>query len=260
MEYAVYVLDVQHIVLDNLQFMMGTGAAGRASYDKYEMQERALEAFRRFATDKNVHVTVVIHPRKEPDGIALSLSSVFGSAKATQEADTVIALQILHKNQKRLDVLKNRYDGTLDTMMLHYDPRSQSYTAEPSGDGEGGTAGGGGVVQSGQEIYQGWADGFRRDGGVPPLQQDHQQDHQQSPSRPQYQERIVEPRRSYDPSTSPPSSPNSMQGKPRGGGPDHDERDWTAQPGRQHQQARTKSTSARSLRELPEDAYDHVDW
>ena len=40
-----------------------------------------------------MHVTLVIHPRKESEGSDLNISSVFGSAKATQEADNVIILQ-----------------------------------------------------------------------------------------------------------------------------------------------------------------------
>lgn len=35
----------------------------------------------------------MIHPRKEDDRMALGMSSIFGSAKATQEADMVIILQ-----------------------------------------------------------------------------------------------------------------------------------------------------------------------
>jgi len=48
---------------------------------------------RRFATDKNVHVSLVVHPRKEDEFSRLGLSSIFGSAKATQEADLVVILQ-----------------------------------------------------------------------------------------------------------------------------------------------------------------------
>ena len=40
-----------------------------------------------------MHVTIVVHPRKEDEGVRLGLSSIFGSAKATQEADAVIILQ-----------------------------------------------------------------------------------------------------------------------------------------------------------------------
>jgi twinkle protein len=41
-----------------------------------------------------VNVILVMHPRKEEEGVRLSMSSVFGSAKATQEADLVLILQV----------------------------------------------------------------------------------------------------------------------------------------------------------------------
>jgi twinkle protein len=91
MDYAVYVNDVEHIVLDNLQFMLGVGA-GRG-FERFDQQERALDLFRQFATSKNVHITLVVHPRKEAENVNLGISSVFGTAKATQEADNVIIVQ-----------------------------------------------------------------------------------------------------------------------------------------------------------------------
>jgi twinkle protein len=121
MEYAVYVHDVQHVILDNLQFMMsGHGKVGSLrrvcvlrshalnlqGYDKFEQQERALDKFRKFASAKNIHLSLVIHPRllvigdlnvllkrfltvhvdfrKEDEDAKLKMSSVFGTAKATQ--------------------------------------------------------------------------------------------------------------------------------------------------------------------------------
>lgn len=84
MEFAVYAYDVEHVVLDNLNFMMSGQGRG---YDKFEAQERcvlkprmpmpslacralkraawhrALDRFRKFATHNNVHLTLVIHPR-----------------------------------------------------------------------------------------------------------------------------------------------------------------------------------------------------
>ncbi|RLO05732.1 hypothetical protein DYB28_008294, partial [Aphanomyces astaci] len=105
MEYAVYAYDVQHVILDNVQFMMSGQGRG---YDKFERQDAALDKFRKFATAKNVHVTLVIHPRKEQDDTDLTLSSVFGTAKATQEADNVLILQ-RNRGDVKLDVRKNRY-------------------------------------------------------------------------------------------------------------------------------------------------------
>ena len=56
-------------------------------------KSNAISVFRQFATKHNVHITLVIHPRKEMDRVPLGISSVFGTAKATQEADNVLILQ-----------------------------------------------------------------------------------------------------------------------------------------------------------------------
>ena len=67
-------------------------------------QDRAIQKFRQFATQRNVHVTLVIHPRKEEDNEPLGMQSVFGGAKATQEADNIFILQ--HENKsKYLEVM-----------------------------------------------------------------------------------------------------------------------------------------------------------
>jgi len=113
MDYAVYKHDIQHIILDNLQFMMpgGTGAEafkgggssavlGKSSFNnnfntsysdisrytagldvgtkfspisKFETQDLAIQAFRKFATINNVNVILVIHPRKEDDNLPLGM-------------------------------------------------------------------------------------------------------------------------------------------------------------------------------------------
>lgn len=120
MEYAVYAYDVQHILLDNIQFMMAGQGRG---FDKFERQDAALDKFRKFASQKNVHLTLVIHPRKEQEDQDLTLTSVFGTAKATQEADNVLILQRTRGNSK-LDVRKNRFDGTLGSIPLTFDADS----------------------------------------------------------------------------------------------------------------------------------------
>ncbi|KAI9922146.1 hypothetical protein PsorP6_000201 [Peronosclerospora sorghi] len=122
MEYAVYAYDVQHILLDNVQFMMAGQGRG---FDKFERQDAALDKFRKFASAKNVHLTLVIHPRKEQEDEELTLSSVFGTAKATQEADNVLILQRT-RGKSKLDIRKNRFDGTLGSIPLRYDPDSAS--------------------------------------------------------------------------------------------------------------------------------------
>ena len=62
MEYAVYAHDVGHIIIDNLQFMLSSQAK---QTDLCDIQNAAVAAFRRFATQRNVHLSVVVHPRKE---------------------------------------------------------------------------------------------------------------------------------------------------------------------------------------------------
>ena len=86
---------------------------------RFDAQERALCEFRKFATAQNVHVTLVIHPRKEPEDQALNISSVFGTAKATQEADNVLIIQN-ENGQKKLEVKKNRFDGDLGCVGLRF--------------------------------------------------------------------------------------------------------------------------------------------
>ncbi|KAF1785135.1 P-loop containing nucleoside triphosphate hydrolase [Phytophthora cactorum] len=122
MEYAVYAYDVQHILLDNVQFMMAGQGRG---FDKFERQDAALDKFRKFASSKNVHLTLVIHPRKEQEDQDLTLSSVFGTAKATQEADNVLILQRT-RGESKLDIRKNRFDGTLGSIPLKFEPDSAS--------------------------------------------------------------------------------------------------------------------------------------
>jgi twinkle protein len=122
MEYAVYAYDVQHILLDNVQFMMAGQGRG---FDKFERQDAALDKFRKFASAKNVHLTLVIHPRKEQEDQDLTLSSVFGTAKATQEADNVLILQRT-RGESKLDIRKNRFDGTLGSIPLKFDMDSAS--------------------------------------------------------------------------------------------------------------------------------------
>lgn len=126
MEYAVYVHDVQHIILDNMQFMLSRNTRGFSNFDKFDMQDIAIQKFRTFATEHDVHVTLVVHPRKEAEGDRLGMSSFYGSAKSTQEADNVFILQV-DGNRKFIEVKKNRFDGTTGYCPLHFDSDSKRY-------------------------------------------------------------------------------------------------------------------------------------
>ncbi|KAI7862370.1 P-loop containing nucleoside triphosphate hydrolase protein [Spinellus fusiger] len=113
--HAVNTHDVRHIILDNLQFMLSQ--QGRSSLDRWELQDEAIAEIRRFSTQQDVHITLVVHPRKDI-GEQLDVNSVFGSAKVTQEADNVVIIQKPNgdNGQRTLDIKKNRYDGTLGSM------------------------------------------------------------------------------------------------------------------------------------------------
>ncbi len=69
-------------------------------------------------------MVLVIHPRKEDDAVSLGISSIFGTAKATQEADLVLILQKGRDGLMSLDVKKNRYDGMLGKVPLDFNPTS----------------------------------------------------------------------------------------------------------------------------------------
>lgn len=125
MEYAVYVYDVEHIILDNLQFILSGQTSNQ--FDRFDLQDKAFEKFRRFATKYNVHVSLVVHPRKEDEDSQLSTASVFGSAKVTQEADNIIILQ-RGLQYKYLEVTKNRFDGDLGKVAVDYHKSSNRFT------------------------------------------------------------------------------------------------------------------------------------
>uniref|UniRef100_A0A8C3TYG6 SF4 helicase domain-containing protein n=1 Tax=Catharus ustulatus TaxID=91951 RepID=A0A8C3TYG6_CATUS len=80
MQHAVYMYDITHVVVDNLQFMMGHE---HISVDRLAAQDYIVGAFRKFATDNTCHITLIIHPRKEDDEKELQTASIFGSAKVS---------------------------------------------------------------------------------------------------------------------------------------------------------------------------------
>ncbi|KAL4122384.1 hypothetical protein QTP88_014719 [Uroleucon formosanum] len=131
---AVYVYDIGHVIIDNVQFMMGIGAKYDMGSERFWQQDSIIAEFRRFATYSNCHVTLVMHPRKEKDVEQLSISSIFGTAKATQEADNILIIQnkIMESLQikKYLQVSKNRYSGNLGVMSLEFNKQSLSFSQQ----------------------------------------------------------------------------------------------------------------------------------
>ncbi|XP_063834698.1 mitochondrial DNA helicase [Ostrinia nubilalis] len=128
-EHARYMHDIAHVIVDNVQFMLGLGE--ERDGDRYHRQDAVIAAFRTFATARHCHVTLVMHPRKERESEDLSTSSIFGSAKASQEADNVLIVQDKRltavRGKKYLQVAKNRYSGDLGIVPLDFDKDSLSY-------------------------------------------------------------------------------------------------------------------------------------
>jgi twinkle protein len=44
MSHAVYVHDITHVIIDNMQFMLGS--AGSGTFDRFGVQDQAIEMFR----------------------------------------------------------------------------------------------------------------------------------------------------------------------------------------------------------------------
>uniref|UniRef100_A0A1B6CJG9 SF4 helicase domain-containing protein n=2 Tax=Clastoptera arizonana TaxID=38151 RepID=A0A1B6CJG9_9HEMI len=130
-EHATYVHDIAHVVIDNVQFMLGMSNNDAGSFDRFYRQDAMIAAFRYFATTYNCHVTLVIHPRKEKDGELLTTNSIFGGAKASQESDNILIIQQKTlqslKLKKFLQVAKNRYCGDLGVLPLDFDKVSLSF-------------------------------------------------------------------------------------------------------------------------------------
>ena len=76
-----------------------------------------------------MHVFLIIHPKKVDDENNLQVSSIFGTAKSTQEADTVLILQKTENvpNVRTLMVKKNRYDGELGNQHMAFLPDTRRY-------------------------------------------------------------------------------------------------------------------------------------
>lgn len=122
-EFAIYTYDISHIVIDNLQFLLSGQGRG---FEKFDLQDEAVSRFRKLATSKNVHISLVIHPRKVDDTQEINMSSIFGTAKSTQEADNVFLIQN-HKGYKVLELKKNRFDGEVGSIALGFDKDTKRY-------------------------------------------------------------------------------------------------------------------------------------
>lgn len=112
--FAVLNNDIQIIVLDNLQFMTGHNP----KQNKFDIQDEIIHKLRLFATDKNVHIFLVIHPKKTDE--ALRITSIFGTGKASQEADNIMIIQNF-KGLRIIEIAKNRFNGNTGKAVLAFD-------------------------------------------------------------------------------------------------------------------------------------------
>ncbi|KFD56527.1 hypothetical protein M513_02631, partial [Trichuris suis] len=119
-EHHIEICDIRHVVVDNLQFL--AGAVEQHLTDRFAVQDMVFSEFRRIASEKSVHLTLVVHPRKEMDSGQLTLNSLYGGVKASQEADNVYILQVRQmlepggtpKIHRYFQILKNRRMGELE--------------------------------------------------------------------------------------------------------------------------------------------------
>lgn len=126
LEYAVYAHDISLICIDNMQFMLSDQAQG---YQKFDLQDKVTSLLRKVATELDVHVCLVVHPKKVEDDTQLSAGSIFGSAKTSQEADNVLILQKSADipGYRMLQVVKNRYDGEVGQAGLAFNKDTKRY-------------------------------------------------------------------------------------------------------------------------------------
>eukprot|EP00340_Litonotus_pictus_P011223 CAMPEP_0170536638 /NCGR_PEP_ID=MMETSP0209-20121228/102259_1 /TAXON_ID=665100 ORGANISM="Litonotus pictus, Strain P1" /NCGR_SAMPLE_ID=MMETSP0209 /ASSEMBLY_ACC=CAM_ASM_000301 /LENGTH=999 /DNA_ID=CAMNT_0010838021 /DNA_START=326 /DNA_END=3325 /DNA_ORIENTATION=+ len=120
LQFAVTNYDIQVIVLDNLQFMTGSFT----KINKFDYQDEIIHKLRLFATEKNVHILLVIHPKKTDE--AIKINSIFGTGKASQEADNILIIQN-YKGLRIIEVAKNRFVGNHGKSVLGFDKGSCRY-------------------------------------------------------------------------------------------------------------------------------------
>jgi twinkle protein len=106
MDYAVEVFDVRHIIIDNLQFMIGSIMGN----EKFDIQNKVIDLLRDFKRDKHVAVTLLAHPKKYDVGKEMTENDLFGSVKLSQDADNIYVIDPSGDYMK-FTVRKNRKMG-----------------------------------------------------------------------------------------------------------------------------------------------------
>ncbi|NP_001355545.1 SF4 helicase domain-containing protein [Caenorhabditis elegans] len=131
---------IQHVVIDNLQFLINQGMMAdekSSGLDRFHLQDRFVGYMRQLATQNQIHITMVVHPRKTDGDTEIDVQHFGGSARVTQEADNVIAIQRKRDDRDRskfrkfLYILKNRYYGRRvesDQLEMVFNPSTYSHT------------------------------------------------------------------------------------------------------------------------------------
>ena len=114
--YSIEKHNIHMVVLDTLQFMLSEQGEG---FKKFELQDSLMAKLREISIKFNVHVAIVIHPKKTEEGEDIGIHSIYGTSKATQEADNIWIIQY-RDGFKVLEIKKNRYDGELGKIPLGF--------------------------------------------------------------------------------------------------------------------------------------------
>lgn len=112
----------QHLVIDNLQALVDMATVNidpMTAAERTHQQDRFVGMLRRMANTQELHITLVVHPVREPNEHGYyELQHIGGpSAKITQEAENVLVIQRRReaddrkKFRKFLYILKNRFGG-----------------------------------------------------------------------------------------------------------------------------------------------------
>jgi twinkle protein len=86
-----------------------------------------MSRLRKIATNFNVHIVIVIHPRKTEENEDIQIHSIYGTSKAAQEADNIWMVQS-RQNFRIFDVKKNRFDGEIGKVAMGYNKELRSFT------------------------------------------------------------------------------------------------------------------------------------
>ncbi|KAL1228459.1 Twinkle mtDNA helicase [Trichinella pseudospiralis] len=127
-EYHASAQDVQHVVIDNALLI-------------HDCSSQTFTELKRFASSKNLHITAIVHPKKEVENPIATISaySIYSSLIGAYEADNILQITThINKNQqqqceleKYLQIWKNRNVGELligCLVEMHFDPLSKCHS------------------------------------------------------------------------------------------------------------------------------------